>query len=87
MADSINPMSVTTVKQNVFTETPLTNATAIWVENTGNSTVNFAEKATEPTTELGGEISPGEQVYFNVGSSGVWLWTNVENSIVAVQEA
>lgn len=87
MADSIDPLSVTTTKKNVFAETVLTNATAIWVENTGNSAMSFAEKATEPTTELGGEILPGEQVYFNVGSSGIWLWTNVETSIAAIQEA
>ena len=87
MADSIDPMAVTTTKQDVFAETTLTAGTACYIENTGNSTIYFAEKSTEPTNELGGTIKPLEQKYFNSGSSGIWLWTIVENTSAAIQGA
>ena len=87
MADSINQMPVTTTKQNVFVETAITNTAGCYIENTGNSIIYFAEKATEPSTERGGTIRPLEQKFFDSGSSGIWLWTKVENTSAAIQES
>ena len=85
MADSIAPMPVTTTKSNVFAETTLTNATGVLLQNIGGSRVYFGEKATSPTTEIGGYIDPGEWIEFDTGSNGIWLWTNVTDSLVAAQ--
>lgn len=87
MADSINPMVITTTKQNVFVETPATNAAGWYIQNIGNSIIQFAESATEPSTVLGGAIKPLEQAFVGSGSSGIWLWTEVSDSLAALQEA
>ncbi len=87
MADSIDPLQVTTTKKNIFVETTVTNATALWIQNTGNSAIYFAEKATEPASELGGIIYPGDQLRFDAASTGIWLWTKVSPSLATIQEA
>ena len=86
MADSINPIVVTTTKQEVFAFTGITAGTSLVLENIGNSIVYYAAKATEPTNELAGYVEPSEQATVTAGESGVWVWTIVENSRITVQE-
>lgn len=88
MADSINSVPVVQSKTDLYAATGITTGTSIYIQNIGATTINFAEKATEPTTEIGGTISPSVQIQIDSGSTGVWVWSTVEDteSIVAVQE-
>lgn len=87
MADSINPITVTTTKQELFAATGITVGVSIIIENTGGLPVLYAEKATEPTTELSGVLRSGEQATVTAGSSGVWVWTATSIARLTVQVA
>jgi len=87
MPNSIAPVSVGTEKIDVFLASGFTVGESLWVQNIGSKNINFAILATEPTTQIGGYLPPYHVMLLDPGEPGLWMWTDVGNSVVAVQKA
>lgn len=71
---------------DIYSSTGIAVGTALWLCNRGNYIIEYAIKATEPTTERAGTILPNEYVYIDPNESGLFAIADGTTSL-GVQEA